>query len=157
MLFRSRPYPIRSIRDERYALILNLLPDEQYHEKHLMAKTNNHTGVWPSWERAAGTDAHAAWLCDRFVNRPAVEFYDLKKDPWEMNNLADNPRYAKKIAEMRAELGRWMEEQGDEGASVDVPFNNQIDKHETAVLIKGGWIRDPYIVLAPDGDRKSVV
>ena len=116
-----------------------------------MAKTNNHTGVWPSWERAAGTDAHAAWLCDRFVNRPAVEFYDLKKDPWEMNNLADNPRYAKKIAEMRAELGRWMEEQGDEGASVDVPFNNQIDKHETAVLIKGGWIRDPYIVLAPDG------
>ena len=147
----GRPYPIRSIRDDRYALILNLTPEKDYHEKHLMAKTNNHTGVWPTWERAAKTDERAAWLCDRFVNRPAVEFYDLKKDPWEMNNLADNPKYAKKIAEMKAELERWMESQGDPGASVDVPFNNQIDKHENAVMIKGGWIRDPYIVLAPDG------
>ena len=146
----GRPYPIRSIRDERYALILNLTPEKDYHEKHLMAE-NNITGVWPAWKRAAETDERAAYLCDRFVHRPAVEFYDLKKDPWEMHNLAGEPKYQAKIAEMRAELEKWMKEQGDTGADMDIPFNNKIDLHQEAVLIKPGWIRDPYIVLGPDG------
>lgn len=121
----GRPYPIRSIRDERYALILNLTPEKQYHEKHLMAKNSNKTGVWPVWLEAAKTDERAAFLCRRFLDRPAVEFYDLKKDPWEMHNLAGEKKYRARIAEMRAELEKWMEEQGDTGASMDVPFNNK--------------------------------
>lgn len=146
----GRPYPIRSIRDERYALILNLTPDKQYHEKHLMATSNNKTGVWPTWQKAAESDERAEFLCDRFVDRPAIEFYDLKKDPWEMNNLADEKKYQEKIAEMKAELLRWMESQGDTGADMDEPFNNAIAAHDKAIHIKGGWIRDPYIVLGPD-------
>lgn len=147
----GRPYPIRSIRDGRYALILNLAPDKTYHEKHLMAKTGNKTGVWPAWEKAARSDARADWLCKRFVNRPSVEFYDLKKDPWEMHNLADEKKYRKKIAEMKFELEKWMQEQGDTGADMDVPFNNKIDMRKEAVLVKPGWIRDSYIVLGHDG------
>lgn len=146
----GRPYPIRSIRDGRYALILNLTPDNQYHEKHLMKTGNNITGVWPEWKRCAEKDSVASFLCDRFVNRPAIEFYDLSSDPWEMNNLANDKRYRRKIREMKSELERWMIEQGDSGADLDVPFNNQLDLHQQAVLVKGGWIRDPYIVLGPD-------
>lgn len=124
----GHPYPIRSIRDGRYALILNLCPERQYHEKHLMAATGNKTGVWPTWQEAAKTDERSGYLCSRFVDRPAVEFYDLKKDPWEMNNLAGEKKYRKKIAEMKAELEKWMEEQGDTGADMDIPFTNKPDK-----------------------------
>jgi len=151
-------YPIRSIRDERYALILNLTPEAKYHEKHLMRVDGGPTNVWPVWLKAAEKDKKAQGLIDRFVTRPAVEFYDLKKDPWEMKNLAGKRKYAKKIATMRAELEAWMEQQGDTGADMDKDFQNraQVAKnelagHDKAVLVKKGWIRDPYVYLAPDG------
>lgn len=45
-----------------------------------------------------------------------------------MNNLAGEKKYRKKIAEMKAELEKWMEEQGDTGADMDIPFTNKPDK-----------------------------
>ena len=113
------PYPIRSIRDDRYALIMNLTPEASYFEKHLM-DPNSVTGVWQAWEKAAKTDKTAEFWKNRYVTRPAVEFYDLKNDPWEENNLADDPKYKKKIAEMKSLLQDWMRDQGDTGASMDV-------------------------------------
>lgn len=115
-------YPIRSIQDKRYKLIENLLPDNAYHEVHMMREADN---MWTSWLREARTDSRVAWLADRFVHRPAVEFYDHRKDPWELNNLASNPKYASRIAAMRHELHRWMEEQGDRGALMDGPNPEQ--------------------------------
>ncbi|MBK1790438.1 sulfatase family protein [Persicirhabdus sediminis] len=41
-----------------------------------------------------------------------IEFYDLEKDPHEINNLADNPEYAGKIAEMKKELARLQDHYG---------------------------------------------
>ena len=54
-----------------------------------------------------------------------MPLYDLKKDPWELHNLAGEKRYQARIAEMRAELEKWIEEQGDTGAAMDVPFTNK--------------------------------
>lgn len=150
-------YPIRSIRDDRYALIVNLLPDEKYYEKHLMKNGRGPTNVWPAWLESAKTDKRSQQLIDRFVSRPAIEFYDVRKDPWEMNNLAGDKKYKAKIEEMYAELIKWMDEQGDKGAEMDKPFHNraevtrnQLKGHDKAVLVKPGWIRDPYITLGPD-------
>lgn len=154
----GNPYPIRSIRDGRYALILNLTPDVDYHEKHLMRVDGGPTNVWPVWLEAGKEDPADQALIDRFVKRPAVEFYDLKKDPWEMNNLAGKRKYARRMAKMRAELEKWMEQQGDTGADMDKNYRNRAEiarnalrDHDKAVLVKPGWIRDPYIYLAPDG------
>ena len=36
------------------------------------------------------------------------EFYDLEKDPTEMDNLIDHPEYQKEIVRMKAELNRLM-------------------------------------------------
>ena len=41
------------------------------------------------------------------------ELYDLKNDPHEMNNLADNPEFASKQKELKKELFRWMKSQND--------------------------------------------
>jgi uncharacterized sulfatase len=115
----GRAYPIRAIRDDRYALILNLTPEAEYHEKHVM-RENSDSGVWESWMAAVPGDPEATRLVDRYLHRPAVEFYDLKRDNWELRNLADEPRHKKRIERMRRELMSWMESQGDTGAAMDV-------------------------------------
>ncbi|ANQ52731.1 sulfatase [Flammeovirga sp. MY04] len=45
-----------------------------------------------------------------YNNIDTYEFYDLKKDPSEMNNLIDDPKYQDKIEELRVELARLMKE-----------------------------------------------
>jgi len=107
------PYPIRCIRDTKYKLIINLLPDSTYKEKHLTERDKYN--YWNSWVDKAKSDEHAAWAVKRFQHRPAVEFYHLEKDPYELKNLADDPAYVGVIKKMRAELDKWMKSQGDTG------------------------------------------
>ncbi len=47
--------------------------------------------------------------------RVAEEFYDLKDDPHETRNLAQNPQHARKLAEHRAILAEWIKETDDKG------------------------------------------
>jgi N-sulfoglucosamine sulfohydrolase len=112
------PYPIRSIRDERYKLILNLTPQAQYHIKYVMTPGKN-TALWDSWQEAAETSEKARILIHRITHRPPVEFYDTQSDPWELKNLADDPAYASRIKTLTEELHKWMRQQGDEGAVID--------------------------------------
>ena len=57
--------------------------------------------------------------------RPKEELYDLAADPYEMNNLADDPKFAEKLAELRDTVDQWIAETGDKGA---------IDEAETVDL-----------------------
>ena len=43
------------------------------------------------------------------------EFYDLSKDPHEINNLAQNPKFAKQLKKHRAYLAEWIKTTGDKG------------------------------------------
>ncbi len=115
-------YPIRSIRDDRYALIWNLTPGKDYNEKHLM-DPNDRAGTWAAWKMAIEKDnQQARFLYERFLRRPSIEFYDVENDPWEMRNLADAPQHQGRIRKMKAELIKWMKEQGDTGVAMDVPI-----------------------------------
>jgi len=62
---------------------------------------------------------YAAWVVKRFEKRPEFQFYDVENDPFEINDIADDPKYADIIKEMRAELEAWMKAQGDTGADTD--------------------------------------
>lgn len=110
------PYPIRSIQDKRYKLIENLTPETPYYEKHMMCQGDN---MWQSWVENASANDRDRWLVERFVNRPAVELYDLQADPWELHNLASDPSHAKRISMMSGELHEWMRRQGDRGILMD--------------------------------------
>lgn len=116
------PYPIRAIRDGRYKLLLNLTPEKKYSIKYMTNRQK--VQYWNSWFVKAENDADAKWKVDRITTRPAVEFYDLKNDPYEMNNLANDPKYAKMVADYKSKLQAWMKQQGDPGASADVPLKS---------------------------------
>ncbi|MEM7601003.1 MAG: HEAT repeat domain-containing protein, partial [Verrucomicrobiota bacterium] len=45
----------------------------------------------------------------------AEELYDLKNDPHEVNNLADDPEHAEKLAELKQSLFAWQIKIGDLG------------------------------------------
>ena len=44
-----------------------------------------------------------------------TQLFDLLKDPWELNNLANDPGYAAKLEQLRTELKRWRTEMNDWG------------------------------------------
>jgi N-sulfoglucosamine sulfohydrolase len=117
------PYPMRSVRDGRYKLILNLSPEKTY----VIKWYNNpgDLGVWKSWQEKAQTDEKASFLANRVSKRPAVEFYDISKDPYELHNLAGNSSYGKQIATYRNVLQDWMKQQKDDGAAVDRIYSRQ--------------------------------
>jgi arylsulfatase A-like enzyme len=114
----GRPYPIRSIRSKKYKLILNLMPENDYHEKHIM--DIDREDYWKSWVETAARDPRAAGPLRRFLKRPAVELYDVEKDPWELENLAGRPDLAPVRRDLEDRLRAWMQQQGDPGAALDV-------------------------------------
>ncbi|MDE0838184.1 MAG: hypothetical protein OSB41_03930 [Kiritimatiellae bacterium] len=44
---------------------------------------------------------------------PPLELFDLKNDPWEQINLAEDPKHANTRDELIQELYRWMQRTGD--------------------------------------------
>ena len=54
------------------------------------------------------------------ATKPEVELFDLRRDPHEVNNVADNPAYAEVKAELLAELEKWRNNViDDQGVSDD--------------------------------------
>ncbi len=115
-------YPIRSVRTAKYKYILNLLP-HHYHSNHSDILRKDGAGAyWNSWYEAAKTDAKAAAIIERYYVRPAEELYDLRQDPLEQNNLANEPGRQKLLMEMKGKLERWMEAQGDRRTVFNEPY-----------------------------------
>lgn len=48
-----------------------------------------------------------------FEDRPVEEFYDLTKDPYELNNVINDPAYANEIAKMRKAMDDWRDQGND--------------------------------------------
>ncbi len=47
--------------------------------------------------------------------RPIEELYNLKKDPFEIHNLANNPKYSQKLKKLRSALVNWRLTTDDQG------------------------------------------
>ena len=108
-------FAIRSVRGERYKLILNLNHESQF--------TNACTKM-PLFQsmiaKANGGDRLAKRLVYAYQHRPAVELFDLKADPLEMNNIASQAGSELHIKRLRGKLEAWMEAQGDEGVATEM-------------------------------------
>lgn len=83
-----------------------------------------------------------------FGERPAEEFYDVKNDPSQINNLIDNPEYQKQIALHREYLREWLAK-GDAGEGEE-------SKEELAYQARdhkwGKAVNPEYEVVRTDSD-----
>ena len=108
-------FAIRSVRDTRYKLILNL-----NHE----SKFTNACTKMPLFRsmvaKAETGDPLAKRLVRAYHHRPAVELFDMEADPLEMNNLAGRAGTRKTEARLRQELATWMRSQGDQGVATEM-------------------------------------
>ena len=111
---RYNVYPIRSIRTDRYKLIINLVPDA-YHTNHSDINRNDGAGLfWDSWDEKAAQDEEAAEIVKKYFVRPAREFYDLSMDPDEQNNLINDSEYQQVVEKLEEKLMQWIDVQGDQ-------------------------------------------
>jgi len=55
-----------------------------------------------------------------YQRRPEVELYDVRKDPFELKNLAGGPAYKQIETKLRQQLESWMKQQGDLGIETEM-------------------------------------
>ncbi|MGC1204981.1 MAG: sulfatase [Flavobacteriaceae bacterium] len=115
--FRDRmdpaPETIRAVRNDRYKYIRNYRPDLPY------------IGFIPYRDKARimqeilqlkeakrlGPDQWQFWS----EKKPLEELYDIRNDPYEINNLASNPQYFEKLATLRTAQEEFGKNYGDLG------------------------------------------
>jgi arylsulfatase A-like enzyme len=115
-------YPIRCLRTNGWKYILNLHPEFQYATHINRGGERDGLEYFRSWEEAAKTDSRARQIVQRYKERPREELYDLVTDPHELNNLADKPEHASRLAQMRAKVAAWMKDQNDQGTVFNQPL-----------------------------------
>ncbi|HEX7903915.1 MAG TPA: sulfatase [Chitinophagaceae bacterium] len=113
-------YPSRSIRTDQYILIKNFRPDrwpggspinpyvkdrgfgdvDGSPSKNFILRNMDTTDTKPFFLRAFGL-------------RPALELYDLKKDPNQFTNLAADPKYVSIVKKLSEQLLAWMKRTKD--------------------------------------------
>ncbi len=105
---------IRCIRTQRYKLIRNYHPELPYMQFNGYKKLQ-----YPLWtlirilaEKGKLSDAQQHFLQE---TRPAEELYDLRTDPHEINNLADDKQYDAVQNDLREKLDVWIDSTGDMG------------------------------------------
>ncbi len=108
-------YPVRSIQDHNYKLIWNL----NYKEDFLSSGSRPGNKLYESWlNKADGTNDEIK-RAKLYRNRPEFELYDIKNDPYELKNLADDNSMKKTKEKLLSELQSWMNEQGDKGIETE--------------------------------------
>jgi len=112
-------YPLRAVRTRDWKYIRNLDPAAEHHTHVDKAAAGDGRDYWDSWVAKAKADPMTAAVVRRYHTRPAEELYDLRADPWELANLAADPKHADALKALRADLDAWMKDQGDEGLKTE--------------------------------------
>ena len=97
-ILNSEIFPSRMIRDKRYKYIRNFNSLEVV-EQNLTGKSN--------------VDYFIKRGANKFKNEPFEELYDVEKDPFEKNNLAQDPEFKLMKEKLSKDMFSWMKAQGD--------------------------------------------
>ncbi|MEO1011689.1 MAG: sulfatase-like hydrolase/transferase [Bacteroidota bacterium] len=112
----------RAVRSKKFRYIRNFMPHRIYGQ-HLDYLWN--AASMRSWEEACLNGKCNAVQRAFWNEKPAEELYDTENDPWEINNLADNPEYAKVLLKMCKANTSWMTRIRDSGF---IPEGDLIDR-----------------------------
>ena len=134
---------MRAVRSDRYKLIHNLMPERaycqlnEYKERQypilaLMNVLNIQGKLDPVQARFMAAD------------KPEFELYDLENDPHEINNLANDPKYAKVQAELLAQINRWRKDVNDVGVTEEFRRGGWSPEYPTKSLEEWQSILDEW-------------
>ena len=102
---------IRAVRDERFKYIRYYEPEKPMF---LHVNYRDQMPIMQELYRLKDseelTEAQQLWFRE---SKPDEELFDIENDPFELNNLADNPSYSEKLVELRNALSKWQEETPD--------------------------------------------
>lgn len=104
----SDAYASRSVRDTQYLYIENLNYQNSF---------SNVVTASPLFAQWLAVNKHRAM---QYTRRPEFELYDIRKDPWQLNNLADSIGFAPVVTTMQKKLHAFMQQQGDKGVATEM-------------------------------------
>ena len=111
----SDNYPVRSIQDHNYKLIWNL----KFNDPFLSSGSQPKNKLYNSWLNSKNTTPKQAEHVKLYRNRPEFELYNIKKDRFELDNLADDKSLSETKIKLFSELKKWMSDQGDKGTKTE--------------------------------------
>lgn len=99
---------IRAVRDKQFKYIRNYETWKPYYQYMNSAeKSGTMHEIRRLHAKGKLPPASELFMAD---HKPAEELYDLTRDPHEVNNLANDPRYAERLAQMRDAHLAWVSE-----------------------------------------------
>ena len=116
-------YPIRALRTSRYLYLRNFHPERwPAGDPPLYGDVDEHLSINGSPSKQAVVENNGSAQAKRlfelaFGKRPTEELYDLRDDPWQMNNVAKNPAYDTERNRLRAQLNAYLLQTRDPRAS----------------------------------------
>jgi N-sulfoglucosamine sulfohydrolase len=141
---------VRYVHDGKLHYLRNFLP-------HLPAgqylSYNYQHASLRAWQKLHDDGKLKGTLPDRFFRpKPMEELYDVTKDPWEVTNLASDPKYAADLKRLRGEVENWMIQNGDLGllpeselharSEGSTPYEIATDRKKNPVkdMLAAAWI-----------------
>lgn len=105
---------VRAVTDGRFKYIRNYMPEKpNYQNVRYRLQNPLMVHLLELNEKGLLNENQARWFAS---SKPDEELYDTANDPWEFTNLAGNPDYGDKLAELRKTHEDWIAEFGDKGA-----------------------------------------
>lgn len=109
---------IRAVRDDRFKYLRNFNPEKPYY---LPLSYREQMPAMQELLRMRDTGelspAQAQWFR---TSKAPEELFDVINDPYELNNIATDPSYTDKLAELSKEMDSWMNFIDDKGLMPEV-------------------------------------
>ncbi len=108
-------FPQRAIRDNRFKLIYTMLENREDPAVVLYTGNNPHPAYRGTLtaEELKSAPENLKKVYRNWIQPPRLQLFDLQKDPWEFNDLADLPEYDKVKNDLFRKLKKWQEDTDD--------------------------------------------
>ena len=151
-------FPQRTVRDERYKLIRNLMPNT-VNPGHAFT-IGRFVGDDELLQALEGAPERVRTAYQAMASPPEYELYDLAADPYEFSNIASDPAHQDAFERLKARLQQWRVQTNDPFLD---PANTARLKAEIESTLKNGkyerpegWNYNAYLAPSKPASSASI-
>ncbi|WP_347838898.1 sulfatase-like hydrolase/transferase [uncultured Draconibacterium sp.] len=137
----------RAVRNKKFRYIRNYMPYRIYGQRlEYLFRAPSIRSWKAAFENGQCNEAQSAF----WNTKPVEELYDTENDPWEINNLANDPNHSEVLARMRAANKEWVTRIKDTGF---IPEAERVERAEGAAMfdiMRSGKINHEEIMEAAE-------